>query len=94
MLGGLSIDVLPVRNSDDENQQFVIGHRVDNSKPADPDAVPVAAPCKLVASRRTGFVGQGTNPRDDALSVSLLVNGLDLLGRGRLDENLITCHAA
>jgi hypothetical protein len=27
------------------------------------------------------------------LPLSLLVNGLDLLGRGRLDENPITCHA-
>jgi hypothetical protein len=27
------------------------------------------------------------------LPVSLLVNGLDLLGRGRLDQDPITCHA-
>jgi hypothetical protein len=27
------------------------------------------------------------------LPVLLLVNGLDLLGRGRLDQNPIACHA-
>lgn len=94
MLGGLPINVFPVSNSHDEDQQFVVGDRVDNSKPTNPNAIPVALTCKLLGSGRPRLVRQGENLRHDALPVSLLVNGLDLLGRGRLDEDPITCHAA
>jgi hypothetical protein len=93
VLGGLSVDVLAVRNLHDENEQFVVGDGVQNSVPPHTDAVTVALPRKLLAPDWPRIVRERENTRNDALPVLLLVNGLDLLGRGRLDQNPIACHA-
>jgi hypothetical protein len=94
VLGGLSINVFPMGNPYDENEELVVGDGIDDSKSADPNAVPVVFPRELLAPRRPRLAGQAEDSRHDTLPVSLLVNGLDLFGRGRLDENPITCHAA
>lgn len=83
-----------MRDPDDEDDQLVIGYRVDNPKSADADAVAIALPGKLLAPDGPRFMRQRENARNDALSVFLFVNGLNLLGRGRLDQDPITCHAA
>ena len=93
VLGSLSVDVLAVRNSHDENEQFAVGDGVQNSVSPDTDAVTVALSSKLLAPNWPRLVREPENARNDALPILLLVNGLDLLGRGRLDQNPIACHA-
>ena len=83
-----------MRDSYDEYHQVVIGDRVDDSILTDPDAVSVTLPRELFAPSRSRLFRQGENLRHDALPISLWVNGLDLLGRRRLDQDPITCHAA
>ena len=94
MLGGLSIDILPVCDSDHEHDQLIVGDGIDNSIMTDADAISVTLPSELFAPSRSRFFRQLENLRHDALPISLLVNGLDLLGRRRLDQDPITCHAA
>ena len=94
VLGGLSIDVLAVRDSNDEHHQLVIGNGVNDSILTDPDAVSIGLSRELFAPCRPRFLRQREYLRHDALPISLLVNGLDLLGRRRLDQYPITCHAA
>jgi len=79
---------------DHDDEQLPVPDRVDDSIPADSYAIPVALSGELLATRRPRIIGQRTDASHDALTVLLLVNGLDLLGRRRLDEDPITCHAA
>jgi hypothetical protein len=94
MLGGLAIDVFAVRDPDDEHHQVVVGDRVDNSISTDSDSVAVILAGQLFAPDRPRLIPQRANARHDALPVFLFVNGLDLLGRGRLNQDPIACHAA
>jgi hypothetical protein len=90
----LSICVLAIRDADDEYQQIDVGNRVDNSMPPDAHTIPSAFAGKLLATDRPRLIRQRQNPRHDALPISLMVDGLDLFGRGRLDQNPIFFHAA
>lgn len=92
--GGSAVNVLAMPDSDDEDHQLGVTDLVDDPKSAYPDAVPIVLAGELFAAGRPGVVGQRTDAGDDALAVLLLVNGLDLFGRGRLDQDPITCHAA
>ena len=91
---GSAINVLAMPDFDDEDDQLRVTDLVDDPIPADSDAVPIVLAGELFATGRPGIVGQRTDAGDDALTVLLLVNGLELLGRGRLDQDPITCHAA
>ena len=93
VLGGLSVDVLAVRDSYDKNEQFIVCDGVQHSVSPHTDAITVARSSKLLAPNWPRLTREGANTRDDALPVFLLVNGLDLLGRGRLDQDAIACHA-
>jgi hypothetical protein len=79
---------------DHDDDQFPVPDRVDDSIPADSYAIPIVHSSELLATRRPRIVGQRTDAGHDALTVLFGVNGLKLLGRGRLDENPIACHAA
>ena len=79
---------------DHDDNQFPVPDQVEDAIPAHSYAIPIALSGKLLATRRARIIGQRTDPGHDALTVPLWVNGLDLLGRGRLDQNPITCHAA
>ena len=79
---------------DDEDHQLRVPDRVDDSIPARSHAVPIVVASELFATGRPWNIGQRTDAGDDALTILLLVNGLDLLGRGRLDQDPISCHAA
>ena len=94
VLGGLAVDVLAVCDPYDENEKFIVCDGVQNSVPPHTDAITVARSSKLLAPNWPRLVREGENARNDALPVFLLVNGLDLLGRGRLDQDPIACHAA
>jgi hypothetical protein len=94
MFGGLSVDVLAEADPDNNNDQLVVSDRVDDSISAHPKTIPILHSSKLLATRRPRVSGQRMNTGHDALTVLLLTKGLDLLGRGRLDQNPITCHAA
>ena len=74
--------------------QFLVLDREDDPIPAYSDAVPIVLAGELLAAGRPGIIGQRTDAGDDALTILLLVNGLDLFGRGRLDEDPISSHAA
>jgi hypothetical protein len=92
--GGSAIDVLAMPDSDDEDHQLRVTDRVDDPIPAYSDAVPIVLAGELFATGGPGIIGQRTDAGDDALTILLLVNGLDLFGRGRLDQDLIFSHAA
>jgi hypothetical protein len=79
---------------DDEDHQLRVPDRVDDPIPAHSNAVPIVFASELLATGRSGIIGQQTDAVNDALTILLLVNGLDLLGRGRLDQDPISCHAA
>ena len=79
---------------DDEDHQLGVTDRVDNPIPAHSNAVPIVFASELLATGQPGIIGQRTDAGDDALTILLLVNGLDLSGRGRLDQDPISCHAA
>ena len=81
-------------DTDDDNEQLLVSYRGDDSKSANSHTIPALLSCKFFAASRPRVVPQRVNPRDDALTVLLLINGLDLLGRGRLDQDLIFFHAA
>ncbi len=94
VLGGLSIDVLAVSDADDEYQQLIVTDRVHDPVSPHADPVTFTLPSKFLAPDRSRLICQRQDSRHDALPVSLLVNGLDLPGRGRLNQDPITCHAA
>ena len=79
---------------DDEDHQLLVLDRVDDPIPAYSDAVPIVLASELLATGRPGSIGQGTDAGNDALTILLLVNGLDLFGRRRLDQDPIFFHAA
>jgi hypothetical protein len=79
---------------DHDDEQLPVPDGVDDSIPAHPDTVPIALPGRLLATRWPRIIGQRTDAGHDVLTVLLFVNGLDLLGRGRLDKDLISSHAA
>ena len=72
---------------------MIVGDGVQHSISPHTDAITVALARKLLAPNWPWLVRKGANTRNDALPVFLLVNGLDLLGRGRLDQDPIACHA-
>ena len=92
--GGSARDVLSMPDPDDEDHQLLVLDRVDDSIPAHSDAVPIVLDGELLAAGRPGIIGQRTDAGNDALTILLLVDGLDLFGRGRLDQDPIFCHAA
>ena len=79
---------------DDEDHELRVLDRVDDPIRAHADAVPIQLAGELLATGRPGIIGQRADAGNDALTILLLVNGLDLSGRGRLDQDLIFCHAA
>ena len=93
MLGGLPIGFFTICDSYDEHVKLGISDRVDNPISANANSIAIALPRQLLAPDWAWLPGQRQNTRHDALPVLLLVNGLDLLGRGRLDQDPITCHA-
>ena len=93
MLGGLKIDVSAVRDPDAEQPS----RRRRLSRQLDSDQFGPGSdrlPGELFAPDRPSLLPQRANARHDALPVFLLVNGLNLLGRRRLDQDPIACHAA
>ena len=94
MPAGLAIDVLAMADTDDDNEQLPVSYRVDDSKSANPHTIPILPSRKLFTTSRSRIVPERMNRRHDALTVRLLINGLDLLGCGRLDQDAISCHAA
>ena len=88
------MNFLAVGDSDGNHHQVVVGDRVGDPISTNAHAVAIAFPNKLFASDRPRFFHRSPNARPDALSVFLLVNGLNLLGRGRLDQDPIACDAA
>ena len=81
-------------NPDHDDEQLPVPDRVDDSIPAHSHTVPVALAGEFLATRRPRIIGQRTDAGHDALTVLFLVNRLNFLGRGRLDENPKACHAA
>lgn len=81
-------------NPDHDDDQFPVPDRVDDSIPADSYAIVVVCAHERLATRRRRILGQRTDAGHDALTVLFGINGLKLLGCGRLDENLTVCHAA
>jgi hypothetical protein len=79
-------------NHDDE--QLFVPDGVDDSIPSHSDAVTTVFPGELFATRRPRVIGQRTDAGHNTLTVPLLVNGLYLLGRRRLDQDPISSHAA
>jgi hypothetical protein len=94
VLGGLPIDVLAVRDSYDEQKELIVRDRVHNPVSPHADSIAIALPSKLLAPDWPWLMCQRHNSCHDALPVSSLINGLDLPGRGRLDQDPIACHAA
>jgi len=89
-----SIDVLAMPDPYHDDEQLSVPDGVNDSIPAHSYAISIALSGELLATRRPRIISQGTYASHDALTVFLLVNGLDLPGRGRLDQDPITCHAA
>ena len=87
------INVLAMPNPDHDDDQFPVPDRVDDSIPADSYTIPIVRSNELLATWRTRILGQRTDTGHDALTVLFGVNGLKFLGGGRLDEDLIACHA-
>ena len=54
-----SIDLPAMSYGDDLNDQNTVEDRIDDSVLPDPDPVGMIAPEKLLATWRTGFLGQG-----------------------------------
>jgi hypothetical protein len=79
---------------DDEDHQLRVADRVDDPIPAYSDAVSIVLAHEFFATGRPGIIGQRTDAGNDAFTVLLLVNGLDLFGRGRTDQDPIFFHAA
>jgi len=92
--GGSAIDVLAMPDPDDEDHQLRVPDRVDDPIPAYSNAVPIGLAGQLLAAGRAGVIGQRADPGDDALTILLLVDSLDLFGRRRLDQDPIFFHAA
>jgi hypothetical protein len=83
---------VPDRNDDDE--QHLVFDRIDYAIPSHSDAISVICSGELLAAVGPRIVAEPADRRHDSLSVLLGVDRLDLLGRGRFDEALISCHAA
>ena len=81
-------------NPDHHHEQLPVSDGVDDSIPAHSYPIPIVLSGKLLAPRWPRTMGQRMDGSHDALAVLLLINGLDLLGRRRLDEDSIACHAA
>jgi hypothetical protein len=79
---------------DHDDEQLPVPDGVDDSIPAHSDTIPSVLSSELLTTRRPRIIGQRTDADHDALTVLFGVNGLNLLGRGRLDEDPIACHAA
>jgi hypothetical protein len=84
-LGGSAIDVFAVPDPNDEDEEFRICDRVKNSIPPSTNPISILLARQFLAPGRPGISGQRSNAGHDALAVLLLINGLDLLGRGRLE---------
>ncbi len=79
---------------DDEDEQFRVADGVNDAIAAGPDTVPTLLTGELLATRRPRVIHQRMDAGHDALPILPLINGLDFLGRGRLDEDPISCHAS
>jgi hypothetical protein len=83
-----------MRYPDHEDQKIFVLDGIDDSIPANSETIPLTFPGKLLRPVRARLVAQRTDMPHDSLAVLLLVHGLDLPGRGRLDQDPITFHAA
>jgi len=76
----------------DDNHEFVAVYGVKDSIVPLPNAV-LVIPRELLMTGGPGIGGEALNPFDDSESINLW-NGLDFLGRRRLDKKAIPCHAS
>lgn len=79
---------------DDFDDSPLVVHRVDDSVRALPDSVALGLAGEFLATKRTWSTDEGLNSRRDPNAHSAGLDGLELFGRGRLDEDAIACHAA
>ncbi len=79
---------------DDLDDSSLVVHRVNDPVRALPDSVVLGLARKFLATKRTWATGEGLNSRCDPNAHSAGLDGFELFGRGRLDEDAIACHAA
>ena len=76
-----------------DHSSFVV-HRVDDPVGALADPVPLRLTSQLLAAGRPRYPGEGLNSGRDPDAHTAGLNGFEFLGRGRLDQYAIACHAA
>jgi hypothetical protein len=81
-------------NLDDHDDMRFVVHSVDDSVRALADSVALLVSGELLAPRRTRILDKALDPRNDPDTGAARLDGLELFGRGRVDEDAIACHAA
>ncbi|OGL05805.1 MAG: hypothetical protein A3J45_13895 [Candidatus Rokubacteria bacterium RIFCSPHIGHO2_02_FULL_69_13] len=79
---------------DDKDQEFPVPDLIHDTITTLADAIAVVLACEFFRSNGPGMLGERLDLRDDTLPLLLGGQGLDFLGRGRLDKELIGGHAA
>ena len=78
---------------DDFDDSSLVVHRVDDPVCALPDSVVLGLAGKFLATHWTRGTSEGLNSRRDPNAHPAGLDGFELFGRGRLDEDAIACHA-
>jgi hypothetical protein len=93
-LRALTVHLAAMTNLDDLDDSSFIIHRVDDpvGTLADPMALGLAG--KLLATGRTRSTGETPDSGDDPGAQPARLDGSELFGGGRLDEDAIACHGA
>lgn len=94
LLAGSSIDIPPMADFDHQNLRRGIIDRVNDAVGPDADAVELRRPRELFAPVGARLESERSDALDQPLPAPPLPHGLKLLGRARLDEDSIACHAA
>jgi hypothetical protein len=78
----------------DHDDSLVVADGIDDPVSADANPVAVSLSRELLATCRPWTIHQRSDGGDDAPTILYLAHGVDLPGRGRLDEDSIASHGA
>jgi len=79
---------------DDLDDSPLVVHRVDDQVGALTNPIALGLARKLLATGGTRSAGKTLDSRYDPGAESAGLDGFELFGRGRLDEDVIACHVA
>ena len=81
-------------NLDDLNDSSFVVNRVDDPVGTLPNPIALGLASKLLATGRTRSTGKTLDARHDPGARPAGLDGSELFGSRRLDEDAIACHAA